>query len=92
VSHTGKLYNLLAGRIARTLTSELPGVEEAYCYLLSRIGSPISDPALADVVLRLAEPGSLEGARRGASMIVRAQLQDAPELWREVVEERCPVF
>jgi S-adenosylmethionine synthetase len=92
VSHTGKLYNLLAGRIARTLTSELPGVEEAYCYLLSRIGSPVSDPALADIALRLADAGRLAAARRGAERIVRAQLRDAPELWRQVVEERCPVY
>ena len=91
VSHTGKLYNLLAGRIARALTGELPEVTAAYCYLLSRIGSPVSDPALADVVLRLAEPGALEGVRKTADRIVRAHLRDAPDLWREVLEGRCPV-
>jgi S-adenosylmethionine synthetase len=91
VSHTGKLYNLLAGRIARTLAGESPGVIEAYCYLLSRIGSPVDDPALADIVVRLAEPGALEAVRQSADRIVCAQLRDAPDLWRDVLEGRCPV-
>lgn len=91
VSHTGKLYNLLADRIARALVAELPGVEEAYCRLLSRIGSPITEPALADVGLRLADPGALEAVRERAAELVRAHLQGAPELWREVLAGRCPV-
>jgi S-adenosylmethionine synthetase len=91
VSHTGKLYNLLAGRIARALADDLPGVSEAYCYLLSRIGSPVGDPALADIVLRLEDAGAIEAVRRGAEDIVRSRLALAPELWREVLEERCPV-
>jgi len=91
VSHTGKIYNLLAGRIARTLADELPGVDEAYCYLLSRIGSPVNDPALTDIVLRLADTSAIEAVRRSAGKIVRTHLRGAPELWREVLEERCPV-
>ena len=91
VSHTGKLYNLLAGRIAHTLTEELEGVDEAYCYLLSRIGSPVSKPQLADIRLRLADPDAIDAVRRGAAKIARAQLRAAPELWREVLAGRCPV-
>ncbi|TAK87460.1 MAG: methionine adenosyltransferase [Betaproteobacteria bacterium] len=91
VSHTGKLYNLLAGRIAHTLTGELEGVDEAYCYLLSQIGKPVSEPQLADIRLRLADPGAIESLRRGAARIVRAQLRAAPELWRDVLAGRCPV-
>lgn len=91
VSHTGKLYNLLADRIARALVAEVPGVEEAHCRLLSRIGSPITEPALADVGLRLADPGALGAVRERAAELVRAHLQGAPELWREVLAGRCPV-
>jgi S-adenosylmethionine synthetase len=91
VNHTGKLYNLLAGRIAQTLADELLGVDEAYCYLLSRIGSPVDDPALADIVLRLADTSAIEAVRRSAGKIVRTQLRGAHELWREVLEGHCPV-
>jgi S-adenosylmethionine synthetase len=89
VSHTGKLYNLLAARTAQRLAAELAGVDEAYCYLLSRIGSPIDAPQLADIALRLAEPGALERVRPEAAKIVREELRAAPLLWREILSGRC---
>jgi S-adenosylmethionine synthetase len=92
VTHTGKLYNLLADRIARALAGGLPGVEEAYCYLVSRIGSPITEPQLVDVGLRLAEPETLERLRPVAEEIVHAHLRAAPALWRDVVLGNCPVY
>jgi S-adenosylmethionine synthetase len=85
VSHTGKLYNVLAERIAGRLAGELEGVEEAYCYLLSRIGAPVSEPQLADIGLRLADPGMLDALQPRAARIVRAQLRAAPQLWRELI-------
>lgn len=85
VSHTGKLYNLLAERIAQRIAAELEGVEEAYCYLLSRIGAPVSEPQLADIGLRLADPGMLDALRPRAAKIVRAELRAAPQLWRELI-------
>ncbi len=91
VSHTGKLYNLLAERIARALVQELPDVEAANCYLLSRIGSPVTEPQLADIRLRLANARALDAARPGAESIVRAHLQAAPGLWRDVLAGRCPI-
>jgi S-adenosylmethionine synthetase len=92
VSHTGKLYNLLAQRISRALAEELEGVEEAYCWLLSRIGSPVSEPQLADIRLRLADPRGLEAVRAAAADLVHAHLRGAPELWRDVLAGRCPVY
>ena len=91
VSHTGKLYNLLAARIAQRLAAELAGVDEAYCYLLSRIGSPIDAPRLADVALRLGEPGALERVQPEAAKIVREELRAAPLLWREILAGQCSV-
>jgi S-adenosylmethionine synthetase len=85
LTHTGKLYNLLAGRIAQALVRELPEVEEARCHLASRIGAPITEPWLADVALRLADPRHLAALRRDAEAIVRAQLGAAPALWRELI-------
>jgi S-adenosylmethionine synthetase len=55
VTHVGKLYNVMAHRIAHAIVSEVPEIEETYCYLLSRIGHPVADPALFDVKVRLEE-------------------------------------
>jgi S-adenosylmethionine synthetase len=91
VSHTGKLYNVLAARIARRLTEELAEVEQAYCYLLSRIGSPITEPQLADIALGLADPSAVEAIRGRAAELVRAELATAPQLRRDVLAGECPV-
>jgi len=90
VSHTGKLYNLLAARMAQRLARELGGVEEAYCRLLSRIGSPVTEPQLADIGLRAA--GGIEPLRRDAERIVREELGGAATLWRDILAGRCAVI
>jgi S-adenosylmethionine synthetase len=45
VSHVGKLYNIVANRAAAEI-AQIEGVEEAYVYLVSRIGAPIDDPQI----------------------------------------------
>jgi S-adenosylmethionine synthetase len=90
-SHTGKIYNLLADRIARALVREMADVEHAQCFLLSRIGSPIDEPALAEMRLSLPAPGALAALEPAAGDIVRAHLRDAALLWQEVIAGRCQV-
>jgi S-adenosylmethionine synthetase len=53
VTHVGKLYNVMAQRIAQAVVSEVAEVSEAHCFLLSRIGSPITEPQVFDVKVRL---------------------------------------
>jgi len=48
VSHVGKIYNVLAQKAAAEI-AELDGVKEAYVTLVSKIGSPISQPLLRGV-------------------------------------------
>ena len=92
VTHPGKIYNLLAERIAHALAAEIAGVEEAYVRLLSRIGAPISEPALADIGLRLADPAAIDALRPRAAQLVRAHLHEASELWRDVLAGKCTVY
>jgi S-adenosylmethionine synthetase len=53
VSHVGKIYNVLAHRLAREICQEIDGIREAYVLLLSRIGSPIDRPQMATAQLLL---------------------------------------
>ncbi len=45
VSHVGKLYNIVANKAAADLAT-LEGVDEAYVYLVSKIGSPLEEPQI----------------------------------------------
>jgi S-adenosylmethionine synthetase len=47
VSHDGKIYNLLTHKIANEIYSRIPGLLEVYVWLVSQIGKPIDQPALA---------------------------------------------
>jgi S-adenosylmethionine synthetase len=60
-------------------------VLEACCWLLSRIGTPIDAPQVADVKLRLEEPGALDAVRPQAMAVVGDHLSGIGNLWREIV-------
>ena len=52
MTHVGKLYNIVAQQITDSLVQELDEIEEAYCYLVSQIGSPINEPKIVDLRLQ----------------------------------------
>jgi S-adenosylmethionine synthetase len=85
VTHVGKLYNIVADRIARTIVVEVPAAVEAYCWLVSRIGDPIDAPQVADLKLRLEDPDALEAARPRALEVVQDHLRGIGALWQEIV-------
>jgi len=92
VTHVGKLYNLLAQRLAQALVAEIEGTREAYCYLVSRIGNPVAEPQLVDLQLRLEDPGALRALAPRAAELARAKLGTLATLWREVLEAPLPVW
>lgn len=49
VSHVGKIYNVLASRLASDLVSHIPIVDEAVVQILSCIGNSIDRPQLVDI-------------------------------------------
>lgn len=92
VSHVGKLYNLLAGRIAAAVVEALPEVREAECHLLSRIGQPIDEPQLLHLGLRLHPEAELAPLAPRIEAIARERLGGVGTLWQEVLAGRCPVW
>jgi S-adenosylmethionine synthetase len=72
VSHVGKLYNVLAGRMAAEIVRSVPGVRAATCVAVSQIGRPIDEPHTLDLAL------AVEGApdRCALEPAVRAIAKD----------------
>lgn len=92
VSHVGKLYNLLAHRIAQEVVGSVAGVDEAYCYLLGQIGRPIDEPSVIDLKLRLAPGIALQEVQSAAGEIARRHLVTVGTLWRELITGSIPLF
>ena len=79
VSHVGKIYNVIATRIAEDLVSSLDDVTDAEICLVSRIGEPVTEPQLARARLwtRGRDPAELSSE---VAEIVRARLGTTGEL------------
>jgi S-adenosylmethionine synthetase len=92
VTHVGKLYNLVADRIAHAIVAEVPTAVEAYCWLVSRIGEPIDEPQVVDVKLRIEDPDALDTMRPRTLEIIQDQLRAIGALWREIVKGGLAVW
>ncbi|MGB9716555.1 MAG: methionine adenosyltransferase [Thermodesulfovibrionales bacterium] len=53
ISHVGKIYNVLAHKIAMKIYKEIEDIKEVYVLLLSRIGTPVDKPQVANAQVLL---------------------------------------
>lgn len=74
VSHVGKIYNVLAHRIARRLYDRIAGIREVYVLLLSRIGAPINEPVVATAQMLLKKGRTLGTIAGPAREIIKREL------------------
>ncbi|MDX1251762.1 MAG: methionine adenosyltransferase [Gammaproteobacteria bacterium] len=92
ISHVGKLYNVAAHRIAHAVASEVAGVQEVYCYLVSQIGRPIQEPQIADLHVRVKEGCALHEIRPYIAEIAQAHLSTVDTLWRDLLAGEQTIF
>ncbi len=93
VTHIGKLYNVLAGRIAALIAEEAGDeVQEVQVCLLSQIGSPIDLPELASVELIIRDVDSFRRWKRRAEEIADHSLANIEDLTGQIVKGSITIF
>jgi len=92
VTHVGKLYNIVAQQIAFALVQKLDEVAEAYCYLVSRIGSPIKQPMIVDIRVSLPDGGHIETIRKSVDDIVNDKLERMDQIRQALVSGTMLVY
>ena len=92
VTHVGKLYNIVAQQIATDLVVQLHEVAEAYCYLVSRIGSPIKEPMIADIRVSLPDAGNIDTIQKSVDEIVNEKLQNMDQIRHLLVSGAMLVY
>lgn len=92
VSHVGKIYNVLATRVAEAVVSAFPEVSEAHCLIVSRIGAPVSKPALVHFRLATRDGVPLEQLRDPIEVLIADQFGRIPELVGELIAGTVDVF
>jgi S-adenosylmethionine synthetase len=89
VNHVGKIYNVIAERASADI-AELDGVTEAYVTLVSKIGSPLSEPLLKGVRIAC-DMGSICPDESKISSIIDYWLVETENLLEEFVAGRLRV-
>ena len=92
VTHVGKLYNIVAQQIASALVQELDEVAEAYCYLVSRIGSPIKEPMIVDIRVSLPDGGNIDTMQKPVDEIVTERLENIDEIRQMLVSGAMVIY
>jgi len=90
VTHVGKIYNILAFRIANEIVKLSNEIEEAHVRLLSQIGKPIDDPALASVQLIM--NGNINNVKNDVYSIVDEKLENITDVTKDIVNGKISVF
>ena len=90
VSHVGKIYNVLAHRVAATLHRELPEIREVTVWLVSQIGAPVDQPWAA-VQVRLRERFELGEVAPAIRALMEQALDPANPFFEELIAGRHPI-
>ncbi|WP_457621117.1 methionine adenosyltransferase [Persephonella sp.] len=90
VSHIGKIYNTAAMDMAERIVSEIEEIEEAYCYLVSQIGKPITEPQICDVKLRVNK--DIKGIEEEVRKIAQEEIDRLPETWNKFLKRHFRLY
>ncbi|MDA4125180.1 MAG: methionine adenosyltransferase [Thaumarchaeota archaeon] len=92
VNHTGKILNALAILASREIVKEVPGVEEAYVRILSRIGNPIDQPLIASAAVVLKKGTKMSSVNRDVLSILDDSLRDIRKVTKLILERKVALF
>ena len=91
VSHVGKIYNLLTHKIANSIYEQVPGIEEVYIWLLSQIGKPIDQPAIAAAQVVMKSGNSFEPVQKEIEEVVDSQLENIEKFCMDLAYGKIPI-
>jgi S-adenosylmethionine synthetase len=91
VSHVGKIYNVLAHKIAREMYETIEGVQEVYILLLGRIGTPIDQPQMAAAQILPKKGRKVREMAKPAEEILAKGLAGIGEFCMELSRGKYPI-
>jgi S-adenosylmethionine synthetase len=91
VSHVGKIYTLLAHRLAGEIHATVPGIREVNVWLGSQIGAPIDDPAIASAQLILEPGAALADVQPAVESTIQRSLAALPDFTARLIRGEMPV-
>ena len=90
-SHVGKIYNVLAHKIAKEIYEKIDGIKEVYVLLLSRIGTPIDQPQMAGAQVLLERGRKINEIARKAEDIFEKEFSQINKFCMELSRGKYPI-
>jgi S-adenosylmethionine synthetase len=91
VSHVGKIYNLLTFKVANEIHQQVPGIKEVYVWMLSNIGRPIDQPAIAVVQIIPQAGVPFDAVQNKAEKTVDNELANINKFCMDLAKGKIPV-
>jgi len=92
VSHVGKIYNLLTHHIANQIYKQVEGIREVYIWLLSKIGEPIDQPAIASAHVLMKDGNSFNNANHEIQRVIDYELENIDKFCEDLAYGRLQVY
>lgn len=93
VSHVGKIYNALTHQIARSICAKVPEVAETCVWLLSQIGMPIDQPAIAAAQVVMNDGTTLDKKiQRQVTEVIDAELANIEDFCEKLTYGKISVW
>jgi len=87
----GKIYNVLAHKIAKDLYESIEGIREVYVLLLSRIGTPIDRPQMATAQVLLERGKKISEVTGLAKKIIDREFSNINRFCSQLSKGKYPV-
>ncbi len=92
VSHVGKIYNSLTHKIADDIYNKVSGLAEVYIWLLSQIGKPIDQPAIAAAQVVMKQGNAFKSVQREIEEVVDYELENIGTFCSDLASGKISIF
>ncbi len=92
VSHVGKIYNVVAQQIAKAIAAGPDEIAGAECLIVSRIGAPITEPAVVHIKLAVADVTPVAHLRERAAAIAADHVAGIPQLIEQFIAGTIEIY
>jgi S-adenosylmethionine synthetase len=92
VSHVGKIYNVVARQIAELVVAELSEITRAHCFMVSRIGAPVTCPAIVAISVFVRDNRPVAELRNQIEAIAADRIARIPALVDDFVSGNIELF
>jgi len=92
VSHTGKIFNVLAQRASEKIYKEVRGIREVYVRILSKIGAPIDTPQVASAALVMEDGKKVSSVASDVKSILQSELSNVTSITELILKGQVTLF